>query len=140
MVSLPATGEKTADIPTILQYYKAANVLAPPAAALEDSFRSGRTGVVSVGSQFRVQQDSEAYFQKFERPVLEAGLPIFRVRKTWFGRYVHDSGVSPSASLALGNSNSHKLLYWAKEHPAAAWISFLVTLIGLALGVWSFIK
>jgi adenylate cyclase len=77
-----ATNAKAANIPTVLEYYRAAETEAPTVEDLEKSFREGGGGVVQAAEpdNFRIRQDYEQWFKgRFEEPVFESGLPLFFV-------------------------------------------------------------
>ena len=88
-----ATGEKSVDIPMVLEYHKASEVEPPAEEELAKSFQANKSVVIQAASarRFRIKQDAEIWFKnKFEEPVFELELPLFVIRQTSSGSYVHD--------------------------------------------------
>lgn len=137
------SGEKSADAQTVLQYFKVAGIVPPLVQDLDQGFRSGKNGVTAFGDQFRVAQDSAGWFsEKYEVPVFKAGLPIFVAKRLWFGRHVCRTLAVPlEGSIGVQKrTNGDRLLFWAKEHPLAAWLGLLASVLGIALAVWPMLK
>ena len=77
-----ATGQKDADIDTIMAYFKAASVAPPSSQELDREFRSGTIGIIALNNHFRVRQVSAAWFNmKYEKAVFGSNLPVFAVQR-----------------------------------------------------------
>lgn len=77
-----ATGQKDADIDTIMAYFKAASVAPPSSQELDREFRSRTNGITALNNHFRVRQDSAAWFNlKYESAVFRSNLPVFSVQR-----------------------------------------------------------
>ena len=135
-----ATGEKAADIPMVLQYYKAAETELPTAKELEESFRKNKQGIIQAADphRFRISLLTEPWFKEFEKPVFESGLPLFSINRTSSGVYL-SSLPAPKKNIrfVFGRQKWYKVLHWANENPIAAWwLIFLLTLAGVLLAIF----
>ena len=77
-----ATGQKDADIDTIMAYFKAASVAPTSSQELDREFRSTTHGVTALNNHFRVLQNSAAWFnERYESAVFGSNLPVFAVQR-----------------------------------------------------------
>jgi uncharacterized protein (TIGR02391 family) len=68
-----ATGERSTDIATIQKYFREATFAPPCSLEISEAAFSGRHGFVSDGTQFRVTQDANTWFEENPklRPIIE---------------------------------------------------------------------
>jgi hypothetical protein len=140
-----ATGDRAAGIPTILRYYERAAVEAPSPADIKASFEGGRSGVVAAGSMYRVRQDAEGWFRdKFEEPVFGSGLEVYKVEAAPAVAPAGPPPGGPAAPQADPPAVGRGLLQgwrrfgrWTKDHPDAAALGFIATVVALAITVWT---
>ena len=75
-----ATGVKSVDMSTILQYYQEAGIDPPESLAIENEYQIRRNGVVRYAGRFRLHQSAEGWFRnKCEDDVFGSGLPVFAI-------------------------------------------------------------
>lgn len=103
-----ATGEKAADIPLVLEYYKAAETEPPSVQELEKSFCNPRTYVVQAAEphRFRIHQELDRSFKRlYDEPVFKSGLPLFTIHQTDSGAYLKNiEAPKPVAAKGLKDS------------------------------------
>ena len=139
-----ASEARTADIPTLLQYFNRAGFLPPSEDEIKASFAND-VGIVSAGGgQYRVKQDNLAWYRdKCEAPVFNTGLDVFTAIANTGPEVVREVAPEvPEAEptgwrrhAALAHRRWEGFGRWAKDHPTATGITFLASIIGLLLAI-----
>ena len=124
------SGEKTADIATILEYYKCAPKNPPPVDSLEKFFRNQNNGVEVIGNRYFIPPKQARWYEdNYGEKVFGSDLADFVV-----GSDQHPASQIPpvhsEAELPVRDDFWKKLLHFGKD-PAAWWIGVLLTVVGI---------